>query len=113
MKIRCEVDTEDKSTKFFIDDNEVFLNEFSIAHYSPSSCCDSDKKEGPYTYVSISQQVGDGTHSYSIRFQEGSSAEATAIKANVSVAKEVGKIVNRLVATDVLSKALAKKSTRK
>jgi hypothetical protein len=108
MKVTCEVDTDTREAKVMIDGQEVSVLEFSIGHYVSTGCGDSE--EHKCTYVSLTQGDTSNRYSQSISFDDQGNGNYSESRTKMSVAKEIGKSVARLITAAKLGDALLKKS---
>ena len=108
MKITCEIDTDTKETQVSIDGSPVDVLEFSIGHYVSNGCGDSETHK--CSYVSLTQGDTNNRYSQSISFDDRGDSSYSESRTSMSVAKEIGKAVARLITAAKLGDALLKKS---
>jgi hypothetical protein len=114
MKFTCEIDTEERSSKFMIDGQEVTAAEFSVGCYNSYPYSEGSSEKGNrYCYVSVTQGDMDNRWTHSISFSDGEKSTYSESKTKYSVAKEIGKSIARLFAAANLSKALSNKDGKK
>jgi hypothetical protein len=106
-KFTYEVDTDERTTKAFVNGNEVDASEFSVGCYTTKDC--SDSEEHRECYLSITHKVDEGsrlTYSYSFRNGSNASFSEAVTRRTGDIAKQVAKFIGMLIAGDKLEKRL-------
>jgi hypothetical protein len=111
-KFAVEVDSDTHEAKFVIDGQEYPVEEFSVSRYVCRPCGDTSTGYTD-TYISMTVKNGDESFTRSIQFRDSNPSDYQESTMVGSPAKEIAKVISRLIATSKLSQALTKIKTGK